>query len=97
MAKKLRLGVIFGGQSGEHEVSIRSAASVIDAIDRQKYDVVPIAISREGKWLSPATAYQLLPENAQLLLPNSIASGYQGAVAILGDPSHSGLMSFNSD
>jgi len=94
LAKKLRLGVIFGGQSGEHEVSVRSAASVIDAIDRQKYDVVPIAISREGKWLSPATAYQLLPENAQSLLPNSIASGYQGAVAILGDPSHSGLMSF---
>ena len=94
MAKKLRLGVIFGGQSGEHEVSVRSAASVIDAIDRQKYDVVPIAISREGKWLSPATAYQLLPENAQSLLPNSMASGYQGAVAILGDPSHSGLMSF---
>lgn len=94
MAKKLRLGVIFGGQSGEHEVSIRSAASVIDAIDRQKYDVVPIAISREGKWLSPAAAYQLLPENAQSLLPTTIASGYQGAVAILGDPSHSGLLSF---
>ncbi len=94
MAKKLRLGVIFGGQSGEHEVSIRSAASVIDAIDRQKYDVVPIAISREGKWLSPAAAYQLLPANAQSLLPATIASGYQGAVAILGDPSHSGLLSF---
>ena len=94
MAKKLRVGVIFGGRSGEHEVSIRSAASVIDAIDRQKYDVVPIAISREGKWLSPAAAFQLLPANAQSLLPATIASGYQGAVAILGDPSHSGLLSF---
>ncbi len=94
MAKKLRLGVIFGGQSGEHDVSIRSAASVIDAIDRQKYDVVPIAISREGKWLSPAAAYQLLPANARSLLPATLASGYQGAVAILGDPSHSGLLSF---
>lgn len=93
MAKKLRVGVIFGGRSGEHEVSIRSAASVIDAIDRQKYDVVPIAISREGKWLSPAAAFQLLPANAQSLLPATIASGYQGAVAILGDPSHSGLLS----
>lgn len=93
MAKKLRVGVIFGGRSGEHEVSIRSAASVIDAIDRQKYDVVPIAIDREGKWLSPATAFQLLPANAQSLLPATIASGYQGAVAILGDPSHSGLIS----
>ena len=94
MAKKLRVGVIFGGQSGEHEVSIRSAASVIDAIDRQKYDVIPIAISREGKWLSPAAAYQLLPANAQSLLPTTVASGYQGAVAILGDPSHSGLLCF---
>jgi len=94
LAKKLRVGVIFGGRSGEHEVSIRSAASVIDAIDRQKYDVVPIAISREGKWLSPAAAYQLLPANAQSLLPAKVATGYQGAVAILGDPSHSGLLSF---
>jgi D-alanine-D-alanine ligase len=93
LAKKLRVGVIFGGRSGEHEVSIRSAASVIDAIDRQKYDVVPIAISREGKWLSPAAAFQLLPANAQSLLPATIASGHQGAVAILGDPSHSGLLS----
>jgi D-alanine-D-alanine ligase len=94
LAKKLRVGVIFGGRSGEHEVSIRSAASVIDAIDRQKYDVVPIAISREGKWLSPAAAFQLLPANAQSLLPATLASGYQGAVAILGDPSHSGLLHF---
>ena len=94
MTKKLRVGVLFGGRSGEHEVSIRSAASVIDAIDRQKYDVVPIAISREGKWLSPAAAYQLLPANAQSLLPTTLASGYQGAVAILGDPSHSGLLYF---
>jgi D-alanine-D-alanine ligase len=67
---------------------------VIDAIDRQKYEVVPIAISREGKWLSPAAAFQLLPANAQSLLPATMASGYQGAVAILGDPSHSGLLSF---
>ena len=94
MAKKLRIGVIFGGRSGEHEVSIRSAASVIDAIDRQKYEVVPIAISREGEWLSPAAAFQLLPANAQSLLPATLASGYQGAVAILGDPSHSGLLYF---
>jgi len=94
LAKKLRVGVIFGGRSGEHEVSIRSAASVIDAIDRQKYEVVPIAISREGKWLSPAAAFQLLPANAQSLLPATLGSGYQGAVAILGDPSHSGLLYF---
>jgi D-alanine-D-alanine ligase len=95
LAKKLRIGVIFGGQSGEHEVSIRSAASVIEAIDRKKYDVVPIAISREGKWLSPAAAFQLLPTNAQSLLPARTVSGSQGPVAILGDPSHSGLLSID--
>ncbi len=97
MAKKLRLGVIFGGRSGEHEVSIRSAASVIEAIDRKKYEIVPIAISREGKWLSPALAFQLLPNNAQSLLPARIVSGSKGTVAILGDPSRRGLLSFDSD
>jgi D-alanine-D-alanine ligase len=97
LAKKLRVGVIFGGRSGEHEVSIRSAASVIEAIDRKKYEVVPIAISREGKWLSPAAAFQLLPTNAQSLLPAKIVSGSQEPVAILGDPSRSGLLSFERD
>jgi D-alanine-D-alanine ligase len=95
LAKKLRIGVIFGGRSGEHEVSIRSAASVIEAIDRRKYDVLPIAISREGKWLSPAEASQLLPANTQSLVPSQPASGSQEAVAILGDPSHTGLVSFD--
>ncbi len=97
MAKKLRVGVIFGGRSGEHEVSVRSAASVIESIDRKKYDVLPIAISREGKWLSPPEALSLLPPNAQSLLPlvSSRLSDQAGAVAILGDPSHTGLLSFD--
>jgi D-alanine-D-alanine ligase len=58
--KKIRVGVIFGGRSGEHEVSLRSADSILNAIDRQKYDVVPITISHEGGWqpftLSPDPA-----------------------------------------
>jgi D-alanine-D-alanine ligase len=87
--------VIFGGRSGEHEVSVRSAASVIEAIDRKKYEVLPIAISREGKWLSPADASQLLPSTIQSLLPSNLASEAPEAVAILGDPSHTGLVSFN--
>lgn len=95
MTKKLRVGVIFGGRSGEHEVSIRSAASVIEAIDRSKYEVVPIAISREGKWQSPAEAFQLLSANAQSALPGKLAEGARDAVAILGDPSHTGLLSFD--
>nr|AIA16454.1 D-alanine--D-alanine ligase [uncultured bacterium] len=95
MAKKLRVGVIFGGQSGEHEVSIRSAASVIQAIDRKKYDVLPIAISREGKWLSPPEAYRLLPAKAQQLLATETATKPEANVAILGDPSHQGLIAIN--
>jgi D-alanine-D-alanine ligase len=95
LAKKLRVGVIFGGRSGEHEVSIRSAASVIEAIDRSKYEVVPIAISREGKWLPPAEAFQLLPASTQAALPGKLAADEREAVAILGDSSRTGLLSFD--
>jgi D-alanine-D-alanine ligase len=51
MTKKIRLGILFGGRSGEHEVSLQSAASVLKALDPAKYEVVPIAISKEGRWL----------------------------------------------
>jgi len=93
LAKKLRVGVIFGGRSGEHEVSIRSARAVIESIDRRKYDVLPIAISKEGKWLPPADAAKLLPPSAHSFLPADYAAQGRGDVAILGDPSHQGLIS----
>jgi len=48
--KKIRVGLISGGRSGEHEVSLRSAESILKAIDRSKYDVIPITISHEGRW-----------------------------------------------
>ncbi len=51
MAKKIRVGIVFGGRSGEHEVSLRSARSVMDAIDKEKYETVPIGITKEGHWL----------------------------------------------
>ncbi|MGA9116760.1 MAG: D-alanine--D-alanine ligase family protein [Bacteroidota bacterium] len=60
MRKKIRVGVIFGGRSGEHEVSLVSAASVMQALDRRRYEVVPIGISREGRWLSSERALELL-------------------------------------
>ncbi len=50
--KKVRVGVVFGGRSGEHEVSLRSAEFILHALDRRKYDVVPIAITKDGKWLA---------------------------------------------
>ena len=58
--KKTRVGVIFGGRSGEHEVSLRSAESVIRALDPSKYEVVPIAITQEGRWLSSKNSMALL-------------------------------------
>jgi len=57
-AKKIRVGVIRGGRSGEHEVSLRSAESILNAIDRNKYEVIPITIAHDGSWepftISPA-------------------------------------------
>src|ERR1700723_680014 len=60
MAKKLRVGILFGGRSGEHEVSLLSAASILKAIDREKFDVVPIGITKEGRWLGASDAHSLL-------------------------------------
>ncbi|MBI2865047.1 MAG: D-alanine--D-alanine ligase [Chloroflexi bacterium] len=48
---KIRIGVVFGGRSGEHEISLQSATSIMNAIDKNKFDVVPIGITKEGKWL----------------------------------------------
>ncbi|HEU4874237.1 MAG TPA: D-alanine--D-alanine ligase family protein [Pyrinomonadaceae bacterium] len=96
MAKKLRVGVIFGGRSGEHEVSIRSARAIVEGIDRRKFDVVPIGITKEGKWLAPAQSAQLLPAAVQPLLPSKTHT-VTGDVALLGDPSHKGLISLHNN
>src|SRR5215467_7779577 len=58
--KKLRVGILFGGRSGEHEISLLSAASVFKAIDKDKYEVVPIGITKEGHWLTASDAERLL-------------------------------------
>jgi len=58
--KKLRVGVLFGGRSGEHEVSLLSAASVLKAIDPKKYEITPIGITKEGRWVTSADADRLL-------------------------------------
>ena len=86
MPKKLRVGVIFGGRSGEHEVSVRSARAIIEAIDRKKFDVVPIAITKEGKWLAPAHSVQLLPDAVHSLLPSSTHTA-TADIELLGDAS----------
>src|SRR6478672_11469449 len=58
--KKLRVGILFGGRSGEHEVSLLSAASVLNAIDKAKYEVMPIGITKDGRWLTAERAEGLL-------------------------------------
>jgi len=60
--KRLRVGVIFGGRSGEHEVSLASAASVIRALDPEKYEAVPIGITKDGRWLVGTGTQKMLPE-----------------------------------
>jgi len=92
MKNKLRVGIIFGGRSGEHEVSVRSAKSVIEAIDKSKYEIVPIAITKEGNWLAPAAAAALLPAATQRLLSKQDLGQAKTDVAIIGDPSRRGLM-----
>jgi len=59
--KKIRLGILFGGRSGEHEVSLTSAASILKALDPAKYEIIPIGITREGRWLVGSAADRLLP------------------------------------
>ena len=60
--KRLRVGVLFGGRSGEHEVSLASAASVVRGLDPDKYEAVLIGISKEGHWLVGSAAQKMLPE-----------------------------------
>ncbi|HLC64009.1 MAG TPA: D-alanine--D-alanine ligase family protein [Patescibacteria group bacterium] len=77
MNKKVRVGVIMGGLSGEHEVSLVSAASVIKALDKNKFEVLPIGIAKDGKWLAGEEAVRALKESSgnkllteKILLPD---------------------------
>ena len=60
MGEKLRVGVIFGGQSGEHEVSLVSAQGIMNAMDKEKYEVIPIGITKKGRWLTSGEPMKLL-------------------------------------
>ena len=67
MKKKLRIGVIFGGRSSEHDVSLTSAACVMKALDRTKYEVVPIGITQKGQWLMGDSVLELLSSETRAL------------------------------
>jgi D-alanine-D-alanine ligase len=81
MGRKVRIGVIFGGRSGEHEVSLMSAQGVMQAIDKDKYEVVPIGITKEGRWLASGDPMKALSSGIQAdshhaaLLPEPMPQG----------------------
>ena len=64
MADKIKLGVVFGGQSGEHEVARVSAYNVLPAVDREKYDVTTIGITKDGRWLIYTGDWAKLPDGS---------------------------------
>lgn len=67
--EKLRVGIVFGGKSAEHEVSLQSAKNIVDAIDKSRFDVVLLGIDKQGQWhVSDASNYLLNAGNAANLL-----------------------------
>jgi D-alanine-D-alanine ligase len=108
--KKLRVGILFGGRSGEHEVSLLSAASVLNAIDKDKYEVVPIGITKDGRWLTAEHAENLLQgklvlEARQLragdpeTTPAAAVLARGESVVVPPEPAHrqSGIIPFQTD
>jgi len=107
---KIRVGVLFGGRSGEHEVSLLSAASVLNAIDKEKYEVVPIGITKDGRWLTAEHAENLLTGKL-VIEPRHLRAGDPDltqpaavlargeAVVVPPEPVHrqSGLVPFQTD
>lgn len=86
--EKIKVGLIFGGRSGEHEVSFCSASSIIKAIDKDKYTVVPIGITKEGRWISP--------QDSELALQSGKVEG-RNTVILLNDPCGSALVRIDNN
>lgn len=93
---KIRIGVLFGGRSGEHEVSLRSARSVMAALDRDRYEVVPIGITKEGRWVAAdvdALASGLVGGDARsaTLLPEPADASLMAVDPVPSDPAASSI------
>lgn len=97
--KKLRVGIIYGGRSGEHEVSLTSAHAVMENLDKDKYDIIPIAISKTGAWLLGTEPAKLLASerNAQFAEEDSLAQETTTAVTLIGDPTVRRLIPLQSN
>jgi D-alanine-D-alanine ligase len=90
MVKKICVGVLFGGRSGEHEVSLASARSVMDNMDKARYEIVPIGITKQGEWLVGGDPLQRLSSGETVRLPDSAPA------TLLPDPSRPGLWNISS-
>lgn len=95
--EKIRVGIVFGGRSGEHAIAIRSAKTVIEQINKDKYEVIPIAITNEGNWLNPVESLGLLPSSTQDLLINDIGNYPRNAIALVGDTRYRGLTKLEAE
>jgi len=95
--EKTKIGIIFGGRSGEHEISIRSASAVVREIDDEKYVVVPIAIDGDGKWLNPAESLELFAKDIQEQLNETVDGFSSASIALLGDTSYQGLTAIDGE
>jgi D-alanine-D-alanine ligase len=93
--RKPRIAVVFGGRSGEHAISCVTAGSVLQAIDHQRYDVVPVGITRDGRWVLETndpgrlaiTSRDKLPEVDASGLPLTISNGHAGSEIVVHEPS----------
>ena len=94
---KIRVGVVYGGRSGEHEVAIRSAQTVIEQIDQEKYTVIPVAITKHGNWLSPAESAKWLPAEVMSRFADDVAAIGKGDVGLVADTKFKGLKRFNEE
>src|SRR5262245_36992693 len=88
---KKRVGVIFGGRSGENEISVRSAKTVIEQIDSRRYEVVPIAIMNDGRWLSPAESVRQFPDHTQKVFREAQGEASEAVITLSGDTAPRGL------
>jgi len=93
MAKRLRVGVIYGGRSGEHEISLRSAIAVIRALDSARYEAIPIAVTKRGRWFTGPHSLERL-DRAQKKL--KAISTHGNEVTILPEPTRHGLVNLET-
>ncbi|MCK4259005.1 MAG: D-alanine--D-alanine ligase [Halanaerobiales bacterium] len=93
MSDKQNLVLLFGGRSSEHEVSIMSGNSIFQAIDKDKYEVYPVAITKDGRWLSPKISTQVLKDGK--IIDASAAESEQ--IALVFEPGQSNLVGIKGD